>query len=187
MNRIKHRIKPIFVIGLIAVFVLVGGKYLAKTLFPAPHIMEVKDAAAEYSVDPYLVFALVKAESNFVSDAQSHKGAVGLMQITEPTAQWIAEKIGLQNYSFAQVKDPAVNIRMGTWYLSYLLSLYNQDEKLALCAYNAGHGNVDQWLENENYSADGNTLQNIPFPETEKYIQKIETYKTIYKKIYPVL
>ena len=109
------------------------------------------------------------------------------MQITEPTAQWIAEKMNFKAYKFNQLTKPEINISMGTWYLAYLLNLYSDDETLALCAYNAGRGNVDQWLKNPLYSSDGRCLQKIPFPETESYIHKIERYRRIYKFLYPAL
>lgn len=167
--------------------ILTGGEFVLKMLFPTTYSDIIYEVSHKHETDPYLVLALIKAESNFVSDAQSIKDAVGLMQITEPTAQWIAEKTDFVQYSFDRVKNPEVNIAMGTWYLSYLTKLYDGNEKLALCAYNAGRGNVDKWLENASYSADGENLDMIPFPETDSYIRKIERYKQVYLKLYPNL
>ncbi|MBQ4160723.1 MAG: lytic transglycosylase domain-containing protein [Clostridia bacterium] len=172
---------------LVTAIVFFGGKFVLKTLFPLEHTDIINEAAEAQDIDPYLILALIKAESNFVSDAQSHKDAFGLMQITEPTAKWIAGKMNLEGYTAESLLDPTVNIRMGTWYLGYLISLYNGDETLALCAYNAGLGNVDNWLADKKCSADGKNLTNIPFAETEKYIEKIKRYKETYQKLYPEL
>lgn len=133
----------------------------------------------EYSLDRYLVMALIKAESNYIYDAQSNV-AKGLMQITDETADWICEKLSIEN---ADIEDPQTNINMGCYYLSYLLDYYD-DETLALAAYNAGMGNVNKWLLDEKYSKTGKTLDEIPFAETKKYIEKIEKGKNIYLNLY---
>ena len=146
------------------------GKAVLKLLFPTQHVETVLDASHEFDLDPYLVLSLIKAESNFVTDAESSKGAIGLMQITEPTGEWIAEKLNSCDYSFECLKVPETNIYMGSWYLAYLLQNYNGDETLALCSYNAGSGNVDKWLEDSTLSLDGKTLKSIPFEETKTYV-----------------
>ncbi len=182
------RICIISLVLLLLIFLLgIGGNFVLKVLFPTSHSDIILTASEKYSADPYLVLALIKAESNFVSDAQSNKDAIGLMQITDPTAQWIAEKTDYTQYSIDKLKLPDVNISMGTWYLTYLMDLYNGNETLALCAYNAGRGNVDKWLKNAAYSTDGVNLDRIPFSETSAYIKKIERYKQIYIRLYPDL
>ena len=151
-----------------------GGKAILRMIFPIEHWDTILSASETFDADPYLVLSIIKAESNFEIDAESGKGAVGLMQITEPTAAWIAEKTDYPAYDYALLKQPEVNIYFGTWYLAYLLDEYNSDERLALCAYNAGRGNVDKWLQDAEYSSDGKMLENIPFTETRVYVDKIE-------------
>lgn len=143
----------------------------------------VDDACLTYGLDRHLVYALIKTESGFKESAVSPKGAVGLMQITEETACWCAEKMG--DASLAdRISEPDVNIRIGCFYLDYLLKRYNGSETSALAAYNAGAGNVDEWLKNTVFSDDGVNIKSCPFEETDMYLKKISFYKKIYKFMY---
>lgn len=79
--------------------------------------------------------------------------------------------------------DPATNIKYGTYYLSYLYLRYNSwDEVFA--AYNAGHGNVDEWLEDEQYTNKDGKLSHIPFEETKNYVKKVNNAIDVYKRLY---
>ncbi|HIV02877.1 MAG TPA: lytic transglycosylase domain-containing protein [Candidatus Aphodoplasma excrementigallinarum] len=158
-----------------------------KVLYPVAYEHTVLEHARKNELDPYLVLGLIKAESNFVCDAQSHKDAKGLMQLTDSTAEWVAGKMGMEGFTTDQLSDPEVNISLGCWYLRHLLNSYDGDQTLALCAYNAGSGNVDKWLSDSRYSSNGETLDAIPFPETENYVQNTEKYTKQYKKLYPSL
>jgi len=141
--------------------------------------------ADEYGVDRYLAAAVIHCESSNRKDVVSHAGAVGLMQIMPDTGEWIAGKLGLEDYSEARLTEPEVNIRMGCWYLSYLLDKYSGDRRLALAAYNAGPGNVEKWMQDGRFARDGELME-IPFPETARYVEKVqrayEKYLTLYKK-----
>ena len=105
------------------------------------------------------------------------------MQITEPTSFWIAEQLEMDDFKYELLKEPKENINMGTWYLSYLLSLY-KNEELALCAYNAGIGNVNKWLTDPECSTDGKNLHHIPFEETRLYVEKVSKFREFYKVLY---
>lgn len=153
-------------------------------LYPIEHEKLICEYADMYELDVYTVLGLIKAESNFVSDAESHKGARGLMQLTEETAKWAAKKCGTDDFDVSDLNEPEMNIKLGCWYLSYLLDVYDGDLTLALCAYNAGSGNVARWLENEKYSKDGITLDEIPFEETKQYVIKTKEYSKKYKELY---
>ncbi len=98
-----------------------------------------------YNLDRNLVFSIIKAESNFNPRAVSEKGAYGLMQITQPTFDYVCYLIQEENLDIFSPQD---NIRVGCYYLSYLLFKFN-DINTALCAYNAGEGNVRKWLEDK--------------------------------------
>lgn len=153
-----------------------------KALYPLRYEEYILEYTKEYNLDEYLVMALIKAESNYIYDA--HSGvATGLMQITDETANWIAEKMSIA-FSKEDIINPKTNINMGCYYLRYLLDYYNEDQSLALCAYNAGMGNVNKWLSDKKYSEDGKVLKQIPFEETRQYIEKIEKYKEIYTFLY---
>lgn len=148
-------------------------------LFPTPYEEMIYTAAEENHLSPALLYALIKAESNFDTEAISVKGAKGLMQLMDETAQWCGKKAGL---SAGNLLEPEENIFLGAYYIGYLLSLYQGEETCALAAYNAGQGRVNSWLRDSRYSADGKTLHTIPFPETEKYVKKIRLYKKIYER-----
>lgn len=185
MKAIKKLIVLIIFAG--AVFLLVnwGQNSVYKMLYPIRYTDIVEEYAEEYSLDPYLVYGVIKAESNFVHDA--HSGvARGLMQITDDTAGWIADKMKLKSFEPEMLDDPESNIRMGCFYLRYLLDYY-KDTELALAAYNAGMGNVNRWLANAEHSADGKTLDNIPFKETREYVERVENYTEIYRERYEKL
>ncbi len=156
-----------------------GAKWGMMRLFPQPYGEAVRESAAESGVSPALLYAVMKAESNFDPAAVSQKGAQGLMQMMPGTGAWCAEKMGQES---ANLEDPEENIRLGAYYLGYLLSLYGGDETCAIAAYNAGQGRVDGWLVDARYSPDGKTLSKIPFPETEKYVKKVMLYKRIYER-----
>ena len=166
----------IFIFILAAAFSFLLGKIEVK------YKNEIDTIAAEYSLDKNLVYALIMAESGFNPDATSSKNARGLMQLTEDTALWCAGKIGDKNLA-ADLTVPEVNIRLGCYYLKYLIDMYGE-ESTALAAYNAGSGNVDEWLSDPSYSPDGKTIVSAPFPETDHYIKKIAFYKKIYTFFY---
>ena len=156
-----------------------GVQYGVQRLFPLPYREIVLTAAEDYDVPPALLYALIKAESNFDPDAESQKGAKGLMQLMDQTAAECAGKTGM---TLTDIFAPEQNITLGAYYLGKLLDMYEGDEKSAVTAYNAGHGRVDGWLSDLRYSPDGKTLAEIPFPETERYVRKVELYKAIYQK-----
>ena len=102
------------------------------------------------------------------------------MQITEGTAKWGAEEIGIGEFNIDLLFDPETNIRIGCWYISRLLNQYKSLES-ALAAYNAGSGNVTKWLNDTAYSSDGITLKHIPFKETKNYLFKVKFFKKLYE------
>lgn len=142
----------------------------------------VKKYANEYNVDEYLIYALIKAESNFEPNAESHRGAKGLMQLMYSTAEDISKRIGIE-LNEDNILEPDININLGTKYISMLIQKYN-NINLALAAYNAGSGNVDGWIEKGTLKSDGSDIENVPFTETNNYVRKILRDYEIYKNIY---
>lgn len=179
----------ILLVVVIGIAALVGpaAQGVLRMLYPLEYEKKILECAQKYNVDPYLIMGLIKAESNFIPDARSHKDASGLMQLTDGTAEWVAGQVGMEDYSFEILTDPNTNIEMGVWYLSYLMDEYGGDLVLALCAYNAGMGNVGKWLASEKYSADGKTLHTIPFADTRCYVDNTQQYADMYRKLYPDL
>lgn len=142
----------------------------------------VKKYANEYNVDEYLIYAIIKAESNFEPNAESHRGAKGLMQLMYSTAEDISKRIGIE-LNEDNILEPDININLGTKYISMLIQKYN-NINLALAAYNAGSGNVDGWIEKGTLKSDGSDIENVPFTETNNYVRKILRDYEIYKNIY---
>ncbi|MGE5404494.1 MAG: lytic transglycosylase domain-containing protein [Candidatus Saccharibacteria bacterium] len=155
------------------------------TLFyPQPNKELVFQYAKAYDVDPYLVFALIRTESQFKSDATSSRGAVGLMQIMPETARWSARQLGIKNYEDSQLSDPRINIQIGCWYLSNLSREFQGQQPLVIAAYNAGRGNVREWLVQGIWDGSLDKIQNIPFPETRSHVKRVLNDYDIYCTIY---
>ena len=180
----------IVVIALICVLmfttnVLNGPKYkILSMIYQKQYTAEVEAAAKEFDMDENLIYAVIRTESGFDENAESHAGAVGLMQLMPDTFSWLQEhKDGQVIYTDEALRIPEINIRYGTYYLSYLKELYG-DIPTAVAAYNAGASAVDSWLSDPTYSDDGKTLKKIPYTETEKYVKKVTHAWDRYQKIY---
>lgn len=130
----------------------------------------IQVSAAEEKISPALLEAVILTESKFDEKAVSHVGAVGLMQLMPETAQWISEESGLPADELSQ---PEQNIPLGAWYINYLLKKYHNNEVLALAAYNAGRGNVDEWIQKEGWSEGFSNPDQIPFPETREFVKAV--------------
>jgi soluble lytic murein transglycosylase len=175
------------VVTLLAVAVLVVGAAAAwvvetepdwylRARYPLEYEHIVSGHARNYDLDPALLAAVIYAESRFDADVQSSAGAVGLMQLLPDTAKGIALRTGGDRFVVSDLRDPEINVRYGSWYLSHLRGRYDGDMRLALAAYHAGPGNVDEWL------AQGG---GIAFPETQDYVDEVERVRRVYAKAYP--
>lgn len=153
-----------------------------KLLYPKPYQELVRREAAEFDLEENLIYAVMKTESGFDENAQSHADAHGLMQLTQPTFEWIGSLYPPENGG-GDVFDPSDNIHCGSALLRLLLNQYGSLD-VALCAYNAGMGNVTAWLEEGKYSDDGQSLHTIPYPETEAYVKKVKKALEMYRKLY---
>lgn len=164
------------------VFTLFGmSNCVARTyLYPLKNRQTVFEFADIYGLERALVFAVIKVESGFDENAESHAGAIGLMQITPETAEYIANLQGIEKYD---LRDQRTNVNFGCFYIKYLMQKFKNTET-AIIAYNAGEGNVSLWLNNPEYSNDKSTLKVIPFKETCEYIKKIKETFVKYKKLY---
>lgn len=161
---------------LLALPVLVRGPdTVQKALHPLRYEAEIRAAAAEYGLEPAFVAGVIYAESRYNPDVQSSQGAYGLMQVLPETAAFISERSGITG----DYRDPATNIRMGSWYLSYLQGRYDGDQALTLAAYNSGEGQVDSWL------AEGREVpEEIPFQETRDYVTNVAEARDTYAELY---
>lgn len=159
---------------------------IMKMIYPKTYSEIISVYAEEYNVDENLIFAVIKAESNFNNDAISNKSAIGLMQIVEDTAIDVAKKnnidINTENIE-EELLNIEKNINIGTKYLSTLLGQYGNIE-VALAAYNAGIGTVNNWIEKQVIKPDGSDIENIPYKETNNYVRKILRDYDIYNNLY---
>jgi soluble lytic murein transglycosylase len=141
----------------------------------------IRAQAADKQLDPALIAAVIYAESKF-EPRTSSAGALGLMQILPETANFIAGKSGGIRFTTSDLATPAINLAYGSWYLRYLLDHYSGRELPAIAAYNAGLANVDRWLTQDG----GNlTVGDIPFPETQAYVQRVLQAQREYRASYP--
>ena len=182
-KRKKHTLRNLTIFLIVVIVALFVAQKVIYSLFPCKYTTYINRYSNEYHLDRYLVMGIIKTESNFDPKAVSGSGAKGLMQLTDATAAECSEKIGLEGFSPDDIYDPETNIRMGCFYLSYLIERFDGEVDTALAAYNAGEGKVREWLADPRYSDDGKTLKSIPFPETAQYNKKIRTYQNIYKNL----
>jgi soluble lytic murein transglycosylase len=149
--------------------------------YPLEYRSEIEKASEEFDVPIERICAVIYVESRFDPSVTSSVGARGLMQIMPETFADV-QKALKTDYTDDDLYDPAVNIRAGTYYLSYLYKILG-DWELVHAAYNAGIGNVWSWLDDDRYSKDGK-LTDIPFGETENYLKKVAIAKEKYKELY---
>jgi soluble lytic murein transglycosylase len=159
-------------------------KAVQEITLPLRHEDVIRQQAADKNLDPSLIAGVIYVESRF-RDQTSHAGAKGLMQLMPDTADYIARKSGGTQFVQGDLATPQINIAYGSWYLRYLLDRYHGNEALALAAYNAGEGKVDEWWRD---AADrGQTFSvadHIPFPETRAYVSKVLNARRDYQREY---
>lgn len=146
-----------------------------RTRYPLAYENIVRTHAREHDLDPALLAAVVYAESRYDPNAESAAGAIGLMQLLPETARGIALRTGGTHFVLADLRDPDINVRYGSWYIDHLLAHYDGNVRLALAAYHAGQGNVDRW-EQEG--------RGIEFPETKAYVDEVERVRQVYATAY---
>jgi len=153
------------------------------TALPLLHQDAIREQAHDKRLDPSLIAGVIYAESKF-SDSTSPAGALGLMQLLPSTADFIAQRSGGTAFTTEDLSTPAINIAYGSWYLRYLLDRYGDDEVLALAAYNGGMGNVDRWVAEASARGEQLDVADIPFPETQAYVQRVLDARREYRRTY---
>lgn len=172
------------VVLVVSIFILsVAFQKIMEGFYPEKYTEYVDKYSEEYGVDKDLVYAVIKCESGYDSDAVSHADAKGLMQITKDTFEWVQTKTGEAGLKTDDLFDPEINIKYGVKLLSLHLTEFG-DETAAIAAYHAGRSAVNGWLEKGEYSEGGITLDKIPYKETATYVERVLKTKDIYKNIY---
>ncbi len=180
-----YRAVPLFLVllcGICSFCYTYAPAFVFKSVFPLNYEDYIKQSSERYGLDPYLVAAVIKTESNWNAQAVSNKGAQGLMQLMPETAQDMVSKglVSTSGYSSENLSDPATNIEFGCAYLAYLLKYFNGSTDRAIAAYNAGMANVETWAQQNT------VLHNaITFPETQAYLIRVNGAQTRYRELYP--
>lgn len=187
MAQRRFQLKRLWLLFIIIVFMGVWHKSILRIYF----VFDYKDKIISYStsngISAALICAVVFTESRFDPLAKSHKGALGLMQIMPQTGNWVAQRILDSPLSTAALLDPDNNLAVGIWYMAYLKRHFQNNENLALASYNAGTSYVQDWVKQGVWEGDAVKVDQIPFPETRKYVLRVIMLEKIYRYLYPEL
>jgi len=151
------------------------------TLFPLPFLEPIITWSQQRQLNPLLVTSLIRQESRFEPKIRSAAGATGLMQVMPETGSWIAQKIQLKQYN---LQDPSDNVKLGTWYLDHTHEEYHNNSLLAVASYNAGPGNVADWIAKYGFRDPDIFMELIPFSETKGYVESVFENYWNYLRLY---
>ena len=171
------------VIAAVAVVVPMLHRAVREVTLPLRHEDIIRQQARAKRLDPALVAGVIFAESKF-RDQTSATGAKGLMQIQPETAKFIARRSGGAAFEIADLGTPQINIQYGTYYLRYLLDRYGENVVLAVAAYNGGETNVDRWIAESGRRGKAFKINDIPFPETRAYVNRVLDAERDYRREY---
>ena len=178
------RLAVILAVLSMLVSIAIGTPWIQRKLNPIHYVDLITVYSRRHSLDPFLVAAIMRVESRFQPDAVSSKGARGLMQLMPDTGRWAAGYLGINGYSDDLLYEPEVNIRIGAWYLRQLLNQFDGNLAVALAAYNGGPSNVEKWLSSGEWSGSIDDLEQIPFPETARYVDRVRRAYQLYLRAY---
>jgi len=185
----RRRLAAMLVVAFAGAIVLLAlkpwaDKAVQELKLPLRHEDIIRQQARDKNLDPSLIAGVIYVESRF-RDQTSHAGATGLMQLMPATADYIARKSGGTRFVQGDLADPQINISYGSWYLRYLLQRYHGNVALALAAYNAGEGKVDEWWQRAADRGETfNVATHIPFPETREYVATVLSARKAYRREY---
>src|SRR3954463_3597680 len=183
-RRVRLVLGLLTILGIVLVIGLHPLKHAVQEItLPLRHEDIIRQQSHKKGLDPALVAAVIYQESKF-SDRTSVAGARGLMQITPDTANFIAKQSGGIRFTQADLATPQINIAYGTWYLRWLMDRYDGRQSLALAAYNAGFGHVDDWVRRAGGPDAFDARADIPFPETRSYVRQVLERRKDYARRY---
>ncbi|MBB3109579.1 soluble lytic murein transglycosylase [Paenibacillus phyllosphaerae] len=184
-HRLRRRILALFVLAFLIVLFF-KSDWLGRWMYPLHYEKDIRVSAQNYGLEPHLIAAIARVETNFSPNKVSKKGAIGIMQVMPDTADWIVERGGFDGITKDKLANRAdVGIELGAWYLDSLHDQFNDNRYAAIAAYNAGPGNVKRWLSDGTWDGSEQTLDRIPYGETRHYVQRVIYYYNKYKKLYP--
>ena len=174
--------KKTIIILFSVIFLLVVIMLLIFAMFPQKYKLEISKYADEFNIPTSYVASVINIESGYDKNSISSAGAIGLMQLLPSTASDCAKRLDV-NFDEELLFDSEVNIKLGCFYLSYLLELFDGNWINTLSAYNWGYGNVRDWISYGNVDNNG-TITNIPVKETKDYLKKFKLNLFVYEKLY---
>ena len=154
-----------------------------RILFPQAYWSAIKSESEKNGLDPYMVAALIRQETEFNPGAISNKSAYGLMQLLPSVGKSMAKEEGIHHFTANDLLDPDTNIRLGTRYLRQTLDKFNSQPEYTFAAYNAGDNRVTDWQSIGNYKGMDEFVESIPFTETREYVQAIIRNEEIYREL----
>ena len=155
-----------------------------KLAFPIPYREELERFARQNNLDPFLVAALARQESEFNPKAVSVSSARGLTQIMPSTGRELSRRLRIRPYSTARLFQPQVNLQMGTYYLRSVVDSVDGRWEAALAAYNAGLSRAKDWSTWGEFREPAEFVETVPFTQTREYIQIVLRNADIYRQLY---
>ena len=165
---------------LVVVVVILTGRLVVPSIsgkvYPIKYESEIGTVADKYNVDPYLLAAVARTESDFDPEAESGDGALGLMQLLPSTAKWVTTLDGWKGPKNPTLTDPGDSLQLGACYLSYLLHRFDSPTAV-IAAYNAGPNKVASWIQ----GAGGSDS----FSETKEFVRRVNYWRALFQKAHP--
>ena len=152
--------------------------------FPLPYRKSLEEYCRAQSLDPYLMAALIRQESEFNPKAVSPANARGLSQVMPATGRQLSRKLRIPRYRTAMLFTPDTNLKMGTYYLKQLSDELEGKWEATLASYNAGKSHVTKWMASANFREPAEFVESIPFNETRVYVQSVLRNAEVYRKLY---
>lgn len=153
-------------------------------MYPKPYSELVNFWSRNRQLDPHFVYGLMRQESGFEPAIASGAGAIGLMQIIPPTGRMVAKKDSLTQFDPSKLRDPAINIRLGTRYIADLLKDHKGNLVWVLCNYNAGPNHTKEWKDKLKKKKQLDLVEDISFWETRDYVKKVLANYQVYQTLY---
>lgn len=157
---------------------------LLEIVFPFPYREIIVAEARTRGLDPHVVAGLIRRESLFQPRAVSSAGAIGLMQVMPNTGRTLARQAAVANFSPELLKEPEINVHLGTLYLRQQMERYGGRLPHVLSAYNAGPHRVTRWSSFPEFEDDHLFTERIPFRETRDYVRAVESHIRVYRALY---
>jgi soluble lytic murein transglycosylase len=152
--------------------------------FPLPYRADLERFSKQNNLDPFLMAALIRQESEFDAKVTSPANARGLTQIEPTTGRELSRKLKIPKYTTAKLFQPSLNLQFGTYYLRLVTDQLGGHTEAALAAYNAGMTRAKSWLTWGDFQEPAEFVETVPFTQTRGYIQAVLRNADAYRRIY---